>query len=113
MARKSNPRKRYKPTEMMVACRSVYGHLKIGIEAVGSADKFNVYVEDARIKGQSSTHSAEFEGSARDALAATIEIAKKYLESRGEPSDHETNWECNDLSTMKPIPAPRLINREN
>jgi hypothetical protein len=109
MARISKPRKRYKPTEITVACCSVYGHLKIGIAAVGAPDKFSVYIEDARVNKRSK-RSTIFEGSARDALAAAIEMAKKYLESRGEPSDHETGWECNDLATMKPVPAPRLIN---
>ena len=92
----------------MVACRSVYGHLKIGIEAIGAPDKFNVFIEDARVNKRA-RRNAEFEGSARDALAAAIELAKKYLESRGEPSDHETEWQCNNAQTLVPVPAPRLI----
>jgi hypothetical protein len=49
MAQNPKAKKRYQPTEIMVACRSVYGHLKIGIEAVGTPDKFNIYMEDARV----------------------------------------------------------------
>jgi hypothetical protein len=109
MTGKSKSRKRYKPTEIMVACHARYGHLKVGIEAVGAPDKFNVYMEDARVNKRSK-QSAEFEGSARDALAAAIEMARKYLELRGELSDHEASCECIDLGTMKPVPAPRLIN---
>jgi hypothetical protein len=66
-------------------------------------------MEDARVNKRSK-QSVEFEGSARDALAAATEVAKKYLESRGEPTDHEASWECIDLGTMKPVPAPRSIN---
>jgi hypothetical protein len=112
VARTSKPRKQYKPREILVACRSAYGHLKIGIEAISAPDKFNVYIEDARVNKRA-RRSAEFQGSARDALAVAIEMAKNYLESRGEDSEHETAWHCNNVQTLEPVPTPRITNGSN